>query len=126
MKQGKLGLAAMRVLALSVSIGTVGFLMVRAAGGCSSSEPVGARPEPGAPVPSGSTASEEAPAQEYLPAGKSWGGQGSRVFQPDAGADPRGVEGHYFPGTKAPAGRMPGTEPQAPNPPPQPQQQVAP
>ena len=126
MNKGRLGLAAMRALALSVSIGTVGFLMVRAAGGCSSAESVGALPEQTSAPPPAATSAASPREEEYLPAGKSWGGQGSRVFKPDAGRQAGPVEEHYFPGTKAPAGPLPAPKPQAPNPAPQPQQQVTP
>lgn len=114
MKKHSPTLVAARALALSVSIGTVGFLMLRAAGGCSN--PSGAVPAPELVAP-GPARSPSGPAvdgagdEAYFPASKSMGGEGRRLLKPDAGIE----EGRYFPGTKAPAGPMP----PAHNPPPQ-------
>jgi hypothetical protein len=80
-------LTALRGAALTLSIGIVAALMVRASSGCSDKSEIGADPAKSTPASSAAgvtTADEETPM--HFPASKSMGGEGRRLLTPSGEA----------------------------------------
>src|SRR5690349_7519434 len=83
-----IGLTALRGAALTLSIGIVGALMVRASSGCSDKSDIGAGPARGAPAGSATASADDV---VHFPASKSEGGTGMRKLltpSSDAAAQP--------------------------------------
>lgn len=121
------GLTALRGAALTLSIGIVAVLMVRASSGCSDRSDIGADPARSAADTTGAAGGAEAiapPPPEkgtYFPAGKSMGGEGRRLLGPSATTSAHPIE--FFPATKSGRPIPPQTQQQqqvSPGPPAQP------
>ncbi len=81
-------LTALRGAALTLSIGIVAALMVRAGSGCSDRSDIGADPARGAPASSAAAPATANPEDEAIlfPATKSMGGEGRKLLAPSGDA----------------------------------------
>lgn len=81
----RIGLTALRGAALTLSIGIVAGLMVRASSGCSDKSDIGADPA-SAPEATAAGAVASSEPESFIPASKSMGGEGRRLLAPSSEA----------------------------------------
>ena len=98
-----------RAAALTVSLGVLGFLVLRAGGGCRSADPsvVAEGHSAAAAPPSATAAASSTGAPQYFPGSKAWGGEivspGASSAEPARSAKPKPK---FFPGSKSMGGSL--------------------